>query len=87
MTQRREPKFKIGQSLFFKDEVDHYVALHNGKYDTYSNQRPRSNTVVEIISSECDAGIQISYRFAMITILISELVLIEELPILTEKKR
>ncbi len=74
------PKFKIGQSVYFKDEVDNYISRYNGKYDTYSNQKPSSSTIVGIMIEECSGGFQIHYKFALFSILVPEICLISELP-------
>lgn len=81
-----QPKFKIGQPVYIKDDVDHYIADHNKKYDTLGNPRPRSITVIGILIEECYSGIQISYRFVQLTILVPETALVSEIPNLNLEK-
>jgi len=83
----REPKFKIGQVLYIKDEVDYYVLLHNNKYDTYGNPRPHGITVVGILIEICEGGIQIFYKFSNINVSVPELVLLTEIPNLNKEEK
>ena len=76
----KEPKFKIGQSVYLKDEVDYYRILHNQKYDTYGNPKPRNLTIIGIAMEECEGGIQIFYRFIQFANGIPEIALVSEFP-------
>ena len=80
------PKFKIGQSVYLKDDVDYYVASYNRQYDTYGNPRPRSITVIAIMTEECSGGTQIFYRFIQSSGWVAEIGLVSELPFLSENK-
>jgi len=80
------PKFKVGQAVFLKDDIDYYIACYNGNYDTYSNSRPRSITIVGILIEECSGGFQIHYKFALTTNWINEIALVSELPELIKGK-
>lgn len=76
----KEPKFKIGQELYFKDEVNRYINNHNRKYESLGNPRPNKLTVTNISIEICEGGIQIFYKFALIDKIVPELVLMAELP-------